>query len=443
MYDFCINGGGMVGAALALGLAQQNYRVVVIEPNQPNAFEVEQGPDLRVSAISEASVTLLKALGAWTNIEKMRLKPYVGLSVWDNPKHRTDFTAKSIDVPQLGYFVENRLLQLACHEALTQHENVTVIFNHKIDNIALSSESSTSNLTPSSKTDNKPSSSVELSCETGTREKSVCITLSSVSKSAVSKSANTKPSNTKPSNTQIQAKWLIGADGAKSQVRQFAGIGSSGWQYGQQAMGITIKMAKETQAITWQQFTPTGPKAFLPMFDEYASLVWYNSPEELKRLKGLNSTQLKNEVIDAFPDELTQDENDFSIVDKAAFPLTRMHASEYVRERVILIGDAAHTINPLAGQGVNIGFRDVQALLEVTAKRHDVTSQVFFKALKNDYEKPRKRDNLLMMSAMDGFYTLFSNNIAPIKWIRNQLLSAAEHAGPIKREVLKYAIGMR
>jgi 2-octaprenyl-3-methyl-6-methoxy-1,4-benzoquinol hydroxylase len=439
MYDFCINGGGMVGAALALGLAQQNYRVVVIEPNQPKAFEVEQGPDLRVSAISEASVTLLKALGAWTNIEKMRLKPYVGLSVWDDPKHRTDFTAKSIDVPQLGYFVENRLLQLACHEALVQHENVRVIFNDKIDNIALSSESASSNLTPGSKptpsseTDKKPSIDKEHSSETSTYEQSVCITLSSVSKSA----------NTKPSNTQIHAKWLIGADGAKSQVRQFAGIGTSGWQYGQQAMGITIKMAKETQAITWQQFTPTGPKAFLPMFDEYASLVWYSSPEELKRLKGLNSTQLKNDVIDAFPDELTQNNNDFSVIDKAAFPLTRMHASEYVRERSILIGDAAHTINPLAGQGVNIGFRDVQALLEVTAQNLDISSQAFFTALKNDYERPRKRDNLLMMSAMDGFYTLFSNDIAPIKWIRNQLLSVAEHAGPIKKEVLKYAIGMR
>jgi 2-octaprenyl-3-methyl-6-methoxy-1,4-benzoquinol hydroxylase len=434
MYDFCINGGGMVGAALALGLAQQNYRVVVIEPNQPQPFELGQGPDLRVSAISEASVVLLKALGAWHNIEKMRLKPYVGLSVWDNPKHRTDFTAKSIDVPQLGYFVENRLLQLGCHQALTQHENVTVIFSDKVENITLPSLCSP---TPSSDAAaitqnsdaavecsvNKLESGEEITREVNTNNQRVCVTLSS--------------------STKIDAKWLIGADGAKSQVRQFAGIGTSGWQYGQQAMGITIKMAKETQAITWQQFTPTGPKAFLPMYNEYASLVWYNSPEELKRLKGLNSTQLKNEVIEAFPDELTQNENDFSIIDKAAFPLTRMHASEYVRERMILIGDAAHTINPLAGQGVNIGFRDVQALLEVTAKRHDVTSQVFFKALKDDYQKPRKRDNLLMMSAMDGFYTLFSNDIAPIKWIRNQLLSVAEHAGPIKKEVLKYAIGIR
>ncbi|WP_420935643.1 FAD-dependent monooxygenase [Alteromonas sp. A081] len=434
MYDFCINGGGMVGAALALGLAQQHYRVVVIEPNQPLTFEPEQGPDLRVSAISEASVILLKALGAWENIENMRLKPYVGLSVWDNPKHRTDFTAKSIDVPQLGYFVENRLLQLGCHQALAQYDNVTVIFNDQVDNISLSSinpptpSSNTAAITQTSDAAvegsvDKPKSGEEFTRGININNQSVCVTLSS--------------------STKINAKWLIGADGAKSQVRQFAGIGTSGWQYGQQAMGITVKMTKETQAITWQQFTPTGPKAFLPMFEEYASLVWYNSPDELKRLKGLNSTQLKNEVVDAFPDELTQNENDFSIIDKAVFPLTRMHASEYVKGRVLLIGDAAHTINPLAGQGVNIGFRDVQALLEVTAKHHDVMSPVFFNALKNDYEKPRKRDNVVMMSAMDGFYTLFSNDIAPIKWLRNKLLSVAEHAGPIKKEVLKYAIGMR
>ena len=137
MYHFCINGGGMVGAALALGLAQQHYSVVVIEPFAPKDFFKNDGPDLRVSAISEASVTLLKALGAWHFIEKMRVKPYAGLSVWDDPKHRTDFTAKSIDVPQLGYFVENRLLQLGCHQALALHENVTVISNDEVKEITL------------------------------------------------------------------------------------------------------------------------------------------------------------------------------------------------------------------------------------------------------------------------------------------------------------------
>jgi 2-octaprenyl-3-methyl-6-methoxy-1,4-benzoquinol hydroxylase len=391
MVDFCINGGGMVGAALALGLAQQQYKVVVIEPHLPNAFSESDGPDLRVSAISESSVTLLKALGAWDYIKAKRVKPYIGLSVWDDPQHRTDFTADSIDVEQLGYFVENRLLQLGCLEALEHYDNVTVISGTKVQSLSLGD---TANVT----------------LDNGNR---------------------------------IEAQWLIGADGANSQVRQAAGIGSTGWQYAQQAMGITIKLDKPVDAITWQQFTPSGPKAFLPMFDNYASLVWYDSADELKRLKNLNNTQLSQEVINAFPHELTQNDNRFTIVDKAIFPLTRSHANSYVKGCCVLLGDAAHTINPLAGQGVNLGFKDVETFLSVTANHAQLDSLEFAKALSRDFESPRRRDNLVMMTAMDGFYTLFSNDIAPIKWIRNQLLSVAQNIEPAKKQVLKYAIGIR
>lgn len=391
MVDFCINGGGMVGAALALGLAQQQYKVVIIEPYLPSAFNESDGPNLRVSAISESSVTLLKALGAWDYIKAKRVKPYIGLSVWDDPQHRTDFTADSIDVEQLGYFVENRLLQLGCLEALEHYDNVTVISGTKVQSLSLGD--------------------------------TAYVTLDNGS--------------------SIEAQWLIGADGANSQVRQAAGIGSTGWQYAQQAMGITIKLDKPVDAITWQQFTPSGPKAFLPMFDNYASLVWYDSADELKRLKSLNNTQLSQEVINAFPHELTQNDNRFTIVDKAIFPLTRSHANSYVKGCCVLLGDAAHTINPLAGQGVNLGFKDVETFLSVTANHAPLDSLEFAKALSRDFESPRRRDNLVMMTAMDGFYTLFSNDIAPIKWIRNQLLSVAQNIEPAKKQVLKYAIGIR
>jgi 2-octaprenyl-3-methyl-6-methoxy-1,4-benzoquinol hydroxylase len=391
MVDFCINGGGMVGAALALGLAQQQYNVVVIEPFLPKPFDENDGPDLRVSAISDASVTLLKALGAWPHVEAMRVKPYVGLSVWEDPQHRTDFTAGSIAVSQLGYFVENRLLQLGCLEALKHYDNVKVISGTRVDSISLGS-----------------SAHVQLA-----------------------------------DGSDVKAKWLIGADGANSQVRKAAGIGSTGWQYAQQAMGITIQTNKAVEAITWQQFTPSGPKAFLPMYDNYASLVWYNNTDELKRLKGLNNTQLEQEIINAFPEELTQNDNGFTVVDKAIFPLTRSHAHHYVKGCCVILGDAAHTINPLAGQGVNLGFKDVEAFLTVTSKQTSLASEHFKTALKQDFEKPRRRDNAIMMTAMDGFYTLFSNRIAPIKWIRNQLLSTAQRIEPAKKEVLKYAIGMR
>ena len=397
MYDFCINGGGMVGSALALGLAQQNFSVALIEPYLPDEFVEGSLPDLRVSAISDASVDLLKTLGAWQYTEQMRVKPYTGLSVWDSPSHRTDFTASSIDVPQLGYFVENRLLQLGCHKALANYNNVTWFVGSRVQNIAFNHGANT--------------------------DASVVLTLSQ--------------------GETIRAKWLVGADGAASQVRRAANIGTSGWQYSQQAMGITVEMAKPVDPVTWQQFTPSGPRAFLPMFNNYASLVWYDSAETLNALNGLNNDQLKQRIISAFPSELTFNNNDFTLIDKAIFPLTRSHASCYVSDPVILIGDAAHTINPLAGQGVNLGFKDVACLLNVTNNVSNMERAAFVKQLVGQYQTPRYRDNTLMMSAMDGFYNLFSNDIGPIKWFRNQLLSFAQHFEPAKREVLKYAIGMR
>jgi len=418
MYDFCINGGGMVGAALALGLAKQQYRVAIIEPHLPKGFDETSKPDLRVSAISDASVSLLTSLGAWEYIQAMRVKPYTGLSVWDDPAHRTDFTAQSIDVPQLGFFVENRLLQLGCHQALKAFDNVTWFTGCRVTDITLGNSSVDSPVNGFEPSDGSQSANAFAS-----QPHVATLTLDS--------------------GETLHAKWLIGADGAASQVRQAANIGVSGWQYSQQAMGITIEMASPVEAITWQQFTPAGPKAFLPMYDNYASLVWYDSPDELKQLSTLNAAQLKQAVIDAFPSEFLKNGNDFTVIDKATFPLTRAHASRYVSDGVILVGDAAHTINPLAGQGVNLGFRDVETLLAVTSEGVDLTSLAFKEHLITSYEKPRQRDNGLMMSAMDGFYGLFSNDIGPIKWLRNQLLSVAQQFEPAKREVLKYAIGMR
>lgn len=436
MYDFCINGGGMVGAALALGLAQQHYKVAVIEPALPKAFDENDGPDLRVSAISDASVTLLKALGAWQYIQAMRVKPYTGLSVWEDEKHRTDFTADSINVPQLGYFVENRLLQLGCHQALAQFSNVKVYAGAKVKHIALTG-AKTHNAQSHEESDAGRSDSLQDSLKHSLKHSlqrnashqqeiqgdGICLTLDS--------------------GEELHGRWLVGADGANSQVRKAAGIGSVGWQYAQQAMGITVKMANPVDAVTWQQFTPSGPKAFLPMYDHYASLIWYDSVSELQRLKSLNHAQLTQEILRVFPDDLVANHNHFTIVDKAVFPLARSHANHYVKGRCVLIGDAAHTINPLAGQGVNLGYKDVEAFLSVTRAKPNVDTNSFATALHNHFELPRRRDNALMMTAMDAFYTLFSNDITPITWVRKQLLSVAQRVTPAKKEVLKYAIGLR
>lgn len=396
MFDFCINGGGMVGAALALGLSQQGYRVAVIEPDMPTPFAADQAPDLRVSAISHASVTLLKALGAWPAIAATRIKPYTALSVWEDAT-ATTFRADMAGLDELGYFVENRLLQLGCIEAMDGADNVSWFSGTSLNDI-------------------------EVQIREANASPQVHLTLAD--------------------GRQLESQWLIGADGAASQVRRAANIGTSGWQYAQHAMGIVIALEQDSGDETWQQFTPSGPRAYLPMYDNMASLIWYDNPQRLAQLNGLSDDDLIAAIRDNFPARLREQAPAFSIVGKATFPLTRAHASHYVASPYILVGDAAHTINPLAGQGVNLGFRDVEALLSVTAEHPDLAGSEIRERLAQQYERPRRRDNMQMMTAMDGFYLLFSNDIGPIKWIRNQILSATEHFPLGKRSVLKYALGM-
>ncbi|MCW8090701.1 FAD-dependent monooxygenase [Alteromonas sp. ASW11-130] len=388
MKDFCIMGSGMVGATLALGLVSQGHSVVLIERDMPALFSPEQPPDLRVSALSVASVDLLKALGAWDHIQHTRLRAYSQLSVWETETSRTDFTAELLGLPELGYFVENRLLQLGCLKELESKDNFELITSKKAKSINVND-----------------------------------------SQRAIIRFEDEQ---------EVEARWLIGADGARSQVRQSAKIGTSGWQYEQHALGVIAKMHNVQTTTTWQQFTPDGPRAYLPMYDDFAALIWYDSAEMVKSLSAMNPSMLKQKIIDAFPDCLAS----FDVVSSAAFPLTRSHASQYVKGNVVLIGDAAHTINPLAGQGVNLGFKDIEALLAITAESDVSAHQVFRTKLQNNYERPRRRDNLVMMSAMDGFYTLFSNDILPLKLARQSLLSLAQHLPMGKKHILKYALGL-
>ncbi len=388
MNDFCIMGSGMVGATLALGLVRQGHKVVLIEPDMPKPFSPGQLPDLRVSALSVASVDLLKALDAWKNIEATRFRAYKQLSVWEGKQARTDFTADLLNLNELGFFVENRLLQLACLAELEGCNNFTLISAKSAKFIDL------------------------------TEPTRVTVQLDD--------------------NQKIEAHWLVGADGARSMVRQSAKIGTTGWQYEQQALGVVVKMQEPQTSTTWQQFTPDGPRAYLPMYDDYAALIWYDHAEMVKQLAAMTPVALKQKIIAAFPDELGA----FEIVSSTAFPLTRSHASQYVKGNVILIGDAAHTINPLAGQGVNLGFRDIEALLSITADNEASEHVALRERLQRKYERPRRRDNLMMMSAMDGFYTLFSNDVLPLKLARQSLLSVVQHLPLGKKYVLKYALGL-
>jgi len=382
-FDLIIVGGGMVGAAVALGLAKSGIRIAIIEKSMPKAFDAEQLPDMRVSAISSASEALLKEYGAWPYIQQTRLCAYRKLAVWEHEGSRTCFDAHELGQSHLGHIVENRLIQLGLHQGLSKCDNVSLF------------------------------------------ETSI-------------KSVSFNPNRVEMEQGQVlTASLILGADGANSLVRQVAGIGTQGWQYQQQAMVISIKTNTTQQDITWQRFNPQGPTAFLPLYEGYGSLVWYHQGKDISRLKALSHSQLKQEVIAHFPDELVA----FEILDVASFPLTRMHANQYYASGVVLLGDAAHTINPLAGQGVNLGFKDVKAFVQLALEQIKLGDELGAETMLKQYEQQRRKDNVLMMSAMDGFYCLFSNDIPPLKWARNLGLRLAE-ASPLKNQVMKYAMGL-
>jgi 3-demethoxyubiquinol 3-hydroxylase len=384
-FDVIVVGGGMVGSATALGLSKQGLRVAIVEQQMPHSFDPKQEPDMRVSAISLASETLLSELGAWQHVMNMRTCPYRRLAVWEKSDCKTEFNVAQLGYSHLGHIVENRIIQLALHQAL-QEQKVSWFVESAIAKIDMAPQ----------------------------------------------------PGVLFLDGQQISANLLIGADGFNSKVREASGIGTEGWQYSQQALGIKIKTHAQQSDITWQQFTADGPLAFLPLFDGYASLVWYGNARRIKDLKSLNKAKLKQQIQQHFPAELV----DFDILETASFPLTRMHAKQYVKGQILLIGDAAHSINPLAGQGVNLGFKDVQALLQALSPENDVQLSYYADKRLQQYESVRRRDNLLMMTTMDLIYATFSNDIGPLKLLRNIGLKLADKAGPLKTQVMKYAMGL-
>ncbi|AZL84343.1 2-octaprenyl-3-methyl-6-methoxy-1,4-benzoquinol hydroxylase [Aliivibrio salmonicida] len=381
-YDFAIVGGGMVGAAAAIGLAKLGYLVAIIEHKEPSTYDNKQPMDIRVSAISQSSVDLLEKLGAWESIKEMRVCPYKRLETWEHPECRTRFHSDALNMDQLGFIVENRLIQLGLWQTFSCYDNLNVITPTKITDLEFFSDHN------------------ELTLENGDK---------------------------------IKAKWVLGADGANSYVRQKTNIGITAWDYRQHCMLINIETEQPQQDITWQWFTPSGPRSFLPLQGNKGSLVWYDSPKRIKQLCAMNSTQLESEIKAYFPKEL----GEFTVEQYGSFPLTRRHAQKYVDHHCVLLGDAAHTINPLAGQGVNLGFKDIKVLLEEVEKKGLNTDRAF-----KMYESRRKIDNLAMQSSMDLFYTLFSNSLPPVKLLRNIGLKLADSSGKLKTQALKYALGL-
>ncbi len=390
-FDVVVVGGGMVGAAVACGLGGSGLKVAVIEQVFPDEFSSDQPHDLRVSALSIASRHILEAVGAWQGVLNRRYCPFRRMRVWETVGD-TEFCSDDIDFNELGYIVENRVTQLALLERLQDFDNVSLFCPASIKCIdyGLDGEGHRS--------------AVELD-----------------------------------DGTVLTANVLVGADGGNSKVRQVAGIGVTGWDYKQHALVIYVATDYPQQDITWQRFVPSGPQAFLPLTGRHGSLVWYNSPDAIKRLKSLSCEQLLLELTEAFPECLGRIN---AVLNTASFPLKRQHAQRYVKPGIALVGDAAHMINPLAGQGVNIGLLDAASLVEVLLEAYQAGCDIGSLPELMHYEKARRVDNLRMMTVMDVFYHVFSNEIAPVKFFRNLGLGLAERIMPAKKKIMRAAMGL-
>ncbi|MGO1693790.1 MAG: FAD-dependent monooxygenase [Marinobacter sp.] len=400
VFDILVVGGGMTGTALALGLSQQGWKVGLIEGGERAALLQASAPvqsvadfEPRVSAISMASQKVLESLGVWEGVVAGRHCPYQGMTVWDGDgTGRIHFEAAELQARALGTIVENRSLVRALFEAI-ESSTVELIDGVKVTGSWLDGDQR----------------GIELS-----------------------------------DGRKLGARLVVAADGANSRMRQWVGLPTREWDYDQQAIVCTVRTAQSHRYTAWQRFSQTGPLAFLPLLTEngdenFCSIVWSQDTHEAHRLMTLDDAAFTAELERAIERELGAVE---SISKRFAFPLRQRHAKDYIAPSFALVGDAAHTIHPLAGQGANLGYGDVRVLLDELSKAKAGGLSPANELVLARYQRRRKGENLTMMAAMEGFKQLFGRDELPLRWIRNTGMRWLDGLGPIKNRIAAEAMGL-
>lgn len=385
-YDIIVAGGGMVGSTLACLLGQSGKRVAVLEAHEPTAYTATDPYDLRVSAISRASQRALAQAGAWDGVVARRACAYEAMQVWDaTGDGQIRFDAADIGEPDLGHIVENRMIQLALLDAIRASGNVDLYCPDRL---------------------------AGFTAEAG----SVRVTLHS--------------------GQALQAQLLVGADGAQSKVRQLAGIALETNDYGQKGLVCVVHTELPHQDTAWQRFMPSGPLAFLPLGDGSSSIVWTLPADRADALVQMGETAFRYALAQALDGRLGEVT---AVGERAAFSLRGRHAEPYIQERVALVGDAAHTIHPLAGQGVNLGIKDAVGLAIIL---NQTTGDLGSLKVLRAYERARRGDNVLTQKAMEGFRLLFGNTLTPWKILRNAGLNAVNGLSSLKYQIARQAMGI-
>lgn len=380
----------MVGLSAACALADLELSVCVIDNAPALSVVTPQDYDLRVSALTVASQRILENLGAWNDILARRAHPFRDMHVWDGSgAGKIHFTCTDVGEPALGHIAENSVIVAALTEAAARRNNIVHLRQRQ----------------PVRWLEGQERIGVELN-----------------------------------NGEVLQAKLIVGADGAQSWVRAQIDSRVSGWRYDQHGVVCTVRSELSHCDTAWQKFLPTGPLALLPLGDGRCSIVWSTASSHAQRLLQLSDEQFLAAINGALGSNPLG--AIVSTSKRAAFPLQLQHTRHYVAPRVALIGDAAHTVHPLAGQGVNLGLLDAAALAEEIARAATARRDVGDFAALRRYERRRKGHNLMVMAVMDGFKRSFGSQALPLVAARNFGLTLTHHAGLLKDEVIRHAMGL-
>jgi 2-octaprenylphenol hydroxylase len=399
-FDIIVVGAGIAGGALLRSLLGSGLRLALVEANPiASGWPVKNsgvaGFDSRVSAITPASARALDALGVWEQVRESRACAYRHMQVWDaEGTGSIEFDAAQLDVPALGHIVENSLLTAALLEDIDQADEVTLFNPARLQDL---------------RRDDLQRPLLQL--EDG---------------------------------REISGHLLVAADGALSRIRELADFHTREWDYGHQALVATVQTEAFHHGTAYQRFLATGPLALLPLSSQgdehFCSVVWSCEPELAAQLLQQDDDEFCSELALATERRLG---NMLSVSPRFSFPLRQRHAVNYVQAGIALVGDAAHTIHPLAGQGINLGLQDVQVLAEEILAARERGLQPGELVVLQRYQRRRKSDNLLMMAAMDGFKRLFAQRQLPLRWLRNSGMRLVDKSGPLKAQLMRHAMGIR
>jgi 2-octaprenylphenol hydroxylase len=388
-YHVVIVGGGMVGAALACLLAEKDLQVALVDAAEPATMWKENTYDLRVSALTLTSINLFKSIGVWDNMVSMGEQSFEKMFVWDHfGSGELDIDSADAGEMQMGSIVENRVTVLALWNKLKTLQTCDVFTSTQLESYQVDNDIVSINL-----------SNGEL----------------------------------------LQTSLLVGADGSNSALRQLSGIEDYGWSYQQKALVATLRPKKSHQQTAWQRFLPEGPLALLPLRDGLISIVWTSQSETTESYLKMTDKEFCQALAEASEFQLGQ----FELMgSRGVFPLKLQFSTDYCQDRLVLVGDAIHTIHPLAGQGANLGLKDVASLADLVVQAHQRGRDIASHQVLRRYERQRKGDNLIMMSMMDGIKRLFGADDQYVQYIRSAGMGVVNNSVLIKNTICKYAMGL-